>query len=206
MTDTIPEKRPRETAREKTICRMFSKEPIRANVVEVKVEIVEPRICKFTKEEERQIVNAIRDSIISMKKYGRGQKPRMVDMRHYDNAPAFLLPEYQSDMHEVRFSHVTSENITFVCASEFGVTVRGMLSEQKSRVVTYARQMAMYVMCHNLGMSRNDAALEFERNRATCNNSIQRISDLLRLRGSEMSKHYERIIKALLEYEKSTVG
>lgn len=199
MTDT---KRPRVTAREKAIRRMFSKEPIKANVAEVKTKLVEPRICKFTKEEDEQIANAIRASITSMKKYGRSQRSRMVDMKHYDNTPAFLMPEYQSKMHEVRFSRVTPKNIIFVCASEFGITVRGMLSEQRYRVVTDARQMAMYVMCHNLGMSRNDAALEFERNRATCNNSLQRISDLLRLRGSEMSKHYERIIKALLEYEK----
>lgn len=202
MTDTIPEKRPRVTAREKAIRRMFSKETARDKMAETRTYVVEPRICKFTKEEDEQIVNAIRASIISMKKYGQGQKPRMVDMKHYDNTPAFLLPEYQGEMHEVRFSRVTSKNIIFVCASEFGVTVSGMLSEQKFRFVTDARQMAMYVMCHNLGMSRNDAALEFERNRATCNNSLQRISDLLRLRGSEMSKHYERIIKALLEYEK----
>lgn len=120
MTDTIPEKRPRVTAREKAIRRMFSKETARDKMAETRTYVVEPRICKFTKEEDEQIVNAIRASIISMKKYGQGQKPRMVDMKHYDNTPAFLLPEYQGEMHEVRFSRVTSKNIIFVCASEFG--------------------------------------------------------------------------------------
>lgn len=90
MTDTIPEKRLRETAREKAIRRMFSKEKVRDRMAETGIYVVEPRICRFTKEEEEQIVDAIRASIISMKKYGRSQKSRMVDMKHYDNAPAFL--------------------------------------------------------------------------------------------------------------------
>ena len=198
MTNTIPERKQWVAAREKAIRRMFSKEV-------VKDKMVEPRICKFTKEEDERINNEIRAAKIFMKTYGRGRKPRMIDTAKYNQVVVPPVAQtHQSDIHNIKFTRVTLENVDFVCATEFGVSVKDLHSDKRSHTIASARHMAIYVLCHNLGFRRGVAALTYARDRTTCHTSIQKISHMLRFRESETSKHYERIIKTLLEYERQT--
>lgn len=196
MTTTVPERKRWVAAREKAIRRMFGQET-------VKDRMVEPRICKFTKEEDERINNEIRAAKVFMKKYGQGRKPRMIDTAKYNQVVVPPVAQTdQSDIHNIKFARVTLENVDFVCATEFGVSVKDLHSDKKNHTIASARHMAIYVLCHNLGFRCGIAAQIYDRNRTTCHTSIQKISHMLRFRESDTFKHYERIIKTLLEYDR----
>ncbi len=79
MTNTIPEKKPWMTTREKAIQKTF-KTKKGPNTDRGCTE----RICLFTKEENERIANAIKASKLFMQTYGKGREPYLIDKTYYN--------------------------------------------------------------------------------------------------------------------------
>ena len=101
-----------------------------------------------------------------------------------------VLGEYKSETPKI---YTVDEIKTYVC-DFFGISVEDLMSQKRTKEISYARQLAMYICRTLLDLSLPKVGKSFDRDHATALHAIKKIEQSIKI-NNNVKNDYSDIIQ-----------